>query len=242
MAKSYSPISKASGKLGSVVYANVGGVQVSREYNGAPRNPKTTAQTQQRAKLKLISQLAAVAAPIIAIKREGLKSGRNIFSSQNFGLVGYADNTASIDLTKIQLAKGTMPMPAITITTPNPDKIGLDVAEVINPDITKIAIAILEQDTDGNLVVKTSKVIDNPGTTDLGFVPCSLTENYKYTALVYGVRPNSEKAHVVLDNLNAPTAASLAQVIATRSLSTSDATLTRTVGAAALYEEEGPQA
>lgn len=242
MAKSYSPISKASGKLGSVVYANVGGVQVSREYNGTPRNPKTIAQTQQRAKLKLMSQLAAITSPIIAIKREGLKSGRNIFSSQNFGLITYADNTASIDLTKVQLSKGSLAMPAVLIHFADPTRIGIDVAEVISSDITKIAISILEQDTDGNLVVKTSKVIDNPNTTDLGYVHCSLTEHNKYTALVYGVRPNTEKANVVLDNLHAPTAASLAQVIATRSLSTSDATLTRTVGAAAVYEEEGPHA
>lgn len=241
MAKSYSPISKASGKLGSVVYANVGGVQVSREYNGSPRNPKTISQTQQRAKLKLMSQLSAIASPIIAIKREGLKSGRNIFSSQNFGLITYADNTASIDLTKLQLAKGTLAMPAITINANDDTEISVNAAEVISPDITKIAISILEQDSDGNLVVKTSKVIDNPNATSLGFVPCSLTDGYKYTALVYGVRPNTEKASVVLDNLHAPTAASLAQVIATRSLSTSDATLTRTVGAAVVFEE-GPHA
>ena len=237
MAKSLSPISKATGKLGSVVYANVGGVQISREYNGTPRNPKTTLQTKQRAKLKLMSQLTAIVAPIIAIKREGLKSGRNIFSSQNFGLVSYENNTASIDLTKLQLAKGTLAMPGISASYSDSSEINVRVSEKVSADVTKIAVAILEQDADGNLVIKASQVFDNENSTEIGDIECSITEGCKYTALAYGVRPNSDKAKVVLENMTAPSAASLAQVIANRSLSTTDATLTRTVGAVATFNE-----
>ncbi len=57
MAKQTSLFGKISGKLGAVVFSTSGGATISREYNPHVANPNTDAQINQRARMKLMSQL-----------------------------------------------------------------------------------------------------------------------------------------------------------------------------------------
>ena len=75
--KLYGLFGKGSGKLGSSVFAISSGEQIVREYNPVVENPNTPAQVEQRAKFKLLSQLASDLASALAFKKEGLVSTRN---------------------------------------------------------------------------------------------------------------------------------------------------------------------
>ena len=104
---------KGSGKVGESVWAVSGGVQIVRPYNPNVTNPNTDAQVEQRAKFKLLSQLAAAFAPVIAIPKKGLVSARNQFVSANIGLATYANDHASFPLVKLQLTIGTAVLPGL---------------------------------------------------------------------------------------------------------------------------------
>lgn len=77
---------KAGKKAGLVTY-QVGDTWLAREYNPNPANPRSQKQVAHRAKIKLLSQLAAVFRPIIAIFPASGKSARSIFLADNWQFV-----------------------------------------------------------------------------------------------------------------------------------------------------------
>lgn len=104
-------LGKGTGKLGSSVFAVSGGEQIVREYNPNVSNPNTEAQVAQRAKLKLMSQLAAALAPAIAFKKKGLVSARNQFVQANIGLCTFENNEAKVEMEKLDLTGGKSLLP-----------------------------------------------------------------------------------------------------------------------------------
>lgn len=104
---------KGTGKVGNSVWAVSGGVQIVRPYNPNVSNPNTDAQVKQRAKLKLMSQLAAVYASVIAIPKKGLVSARNQFISKNIAMATYANEQASFPLADLQLTLGVNVLPPV---------------------------------------------------------------------------------------------------------------------------------
>lgn len=104
---------KGSGKVGSSVFAVSGGEQIVREYNPKVSNPQTDAQVQQRAKLKLLSQIAAALAAVIAFAKKGLVSARNQFISANYPSVDWQESKATILLEDIDLTGGNSPLPNV---------------------------------------------------------------------------------------------------------------------------------
>ena len=100
---------KAGKKAGIVTY-RVGDTLLAREYNPHPANPKTERQVQQRAKIKLLSQIAAVFRPIIAIFPSSGKSARAIFSKINFPKIAVSGTTAEIDYTSVSLTDSSRPI------------------------------------------------------------------------------------------------------------------------------------
>lgn len=104
---------KAGKKAGIVTY-RVGDTLLAREYNPHPANPKTERQVQQRAKIKLLSQIAAVFRPIIAIFPSSGKSARAIFSKINFPKIAVSGTTAEIDYTSVSLTDSNLPITQVT--------------------------------------------------------------------------------------------------------------------------------
>lgn len=109
-------VGTGSGKMGASVFAVRNGVQIVRQYQGLVINPKTPAQIEQRAKLKLTSQVAAALGPIIMGFR-GMNPGvsqRNAFVSDLFkrGAITYnsADSKAVINVSAIKLTNSSLVM------------------------------------------------------------------------------------------------------------------------------------
>lgn len=76
MAKHNLFLGQARGKVGSVVFSRLNGVQISRAYNPSPRNPKTWAQATQRAAFASISQYYKVFKYLIEQGQQGIKVGQ----------------------------------------------------------------------------------------------------------------------------------------------------------------------
>lgn len=229
MGKIFGINGKVTGKVGGVVYANRQGVTVVREYNPSISNPSTASQVAARAKLKLMSQLSAVMAPYIAIKRDGAVTGRNQFVRANYKLATYANSQADISLVDVTLTKSVVAFPEISVVRQEepqaivaliPNSAGLSVSRVVYVGFVKQA--------DGTLRALGSAVVTDPGAASrwAGELPYTTGEVVVYA---YGVRDNTELAKAVYGEMQTLTAESVAKVITTRSLSDVDVTLTETV-------------
>lgn len=91
------------GKKAGIVTYKVGDTMLAREYNPHPANPRTEKQVQHRAKIKLLSQIAAVFRPIIAIFPTSGKSARSIFLADNWQFVDGYQLTADYVLQFLRL-------------------------------------------------------------------------------------------------------------------------------------------
>lgn len=220
-----------TGKLGNQVFAVKAGEQIVRQYQPVVSNPNTPAQVETRAKMKLISQVAAVVAPTIAIPADGLKTKRNMFISRNYNLMNFANNKATIALKDMQLTKGTLGFGDLVFERSGVN-LQASIIHSISSDITKVVYVLLQQTADGKLLFSESqtKDYDNGQGLICDFNKAAVTGDV-YVALAYGIRANTERAKSYLDNMQAPTAEAIAQVVAERRLLDSDVTLTETIGA-----------
>lgn len=233
MAKIYGLFGSMTGKLADTVMAVRNGEQLARKYQPVVYNPSTPAQIAQRAKMKLLSQLSAVMAPVIAIPRTGSVSSRNKFTKVNFPLTSYASNTADITLADVQLTSSVVALPDVTISR-NADHIlyGLNLnggQETVNVD--RVVYALFEKQTDGKIRLVISNVVSDGGSSGNWDSGWAITSNNEFLVLAYGVRDNNEAARVTFGNLEAQTAETIAKLIVTRALTETDVTLTETKGA-----------
>lgn len=222
-----------TGKLADTVMSVRNGEQIARKYQPIVFNPSTAAQVAQRAKMKLISQLSAIFAPVIAIPRRGSVSGRNLFTKKNFKLLTYADNTATCSLPDIQLTDSVVGIPGIAFIQGETDMTVQLEAGV--GGIDRMVYAEYQRLTDGSIEYVDSKVVNAPGengrfTATFSGIPLAVSENDNLLYLAYGIRFNTERARVTYDNLNVLSAAMVANLIANRTLTEADVTLTKTVG------------
>lgn len=231
MAKIYGLFGAMTGKLADTVMAVRNGEQLARKYQPVVSNPSTPGQIAQRAKMKMLSQLSAVMAPVIAIPRNGSISSRNLFTKINFPLASFASDTASIDLDKVQLTSSVVALPSIYVerTASSFGASLLIPTGVPTPDFSRVVYALFEKQNDEKLRYVTSMVVKEAGAG--GAFPADLPLiTGEAVVLAYGVRDNSEAARVAFGNLEAPTAVDVANLVTTRKLTESDITLTETRG------------
>lgn len=117
MAKLQGIVGGLSGKLGNAVFRQRYGQTVASQYQPIVANPNTKAQSDNRTAFKLISQLAAVLAPAIAISRAGAVSSRNGFTSVNYPLLE-VDTIDGVDVAKIDIKSLQLTKSAREIRTP----------------------------------------------------------------------------------------------------------------------------
>lgn len=228
MAKIYGLFGAMTGKLADTVMAVRNGEQIARKYQPMVFNPSTPAQIQQRAKLKLLSQLSAVMAPVIAFRRKGTASARNIFTKVNFGATSYASNTAEIDLVNVKLTSSVVSLPALSVS-----RVGYTDTVSVNESeeglIDRVVFAAFRQMPDNTLRYSGSQVINTPNAS--GMFEATFGLSYDDASVVYyayGVRVNSQAARVIFGNLQSPSAEDIAKLITNSSLTESDVTLTET--------------
>lgn len=229
MAKMYGLTGKMSGKYGNAVFRIRRGEQVMAQYNPIVDNPNTAKQVAARGRMKLMSQLGAIYAAIIAIPREGAKTSRNLFTKVNYKLTSFLDNRASAELAQIQLTKSSREMPSFTVTRSNGTSI--NVAFVAEQSFSRVVWAVVAKNANGNLRVFTSQVVEGDPN-----VPNTFSAKLAYTdeaIVVYGyaITDSNAKASAAFGDINSPTAEAIAQLLTNRSLSAMDYVATATGGA-----------
>lgn len=230
MARQTSLFGKISGKLGAVVFSTSGGETISREYNPHVANPSTLAQVNQRAKMKLMSQLSATLAPVIAMTKDGLVSKRNKFTKINFPKAFTSDGVASISYENIQLTEGNAALPQITFGGSS-GSYYLELAEAADESVSRVVYAIYKKTQEAKLQLFMSEIVETPGASgkfrlDLATLP---TDNFVFYA--YGMKDMNAQATANYGNLQVTTATDLAQLVASRKISMTDYQFTETRGA-----------
>lgn len=232
MARLFGIAGKASGKLGSMVFRVREGQQVISQYNPIVKNPKTAAQTDQRAKFKLMTQLSAIFANVIAIPTTDGKSGRNIFTKKNFPLVEVTNGEARVHLENLQLTNGNVRPVDYTVTR---SQYAITVATKGNPSgmYSEVVMIIAKIAANGQISIVgstsgTKTTADNVDTfTGIFEDEVAAADIVVY---VYGINAKSAKAKDKFENIEGDAATFVASLLSERYLGVADAALTATLG------------
>lgn len=227
--KQISPLSKGSGKLGATVFAVNSGVQIAREYQPKVANPNTEAQQDTRARFKLMSQLSAVMAPVIAIKKDGLKTARNQFQSINFDIVEYTNENASINLNLVQLTKSNRSFAGFSANRTGGSAIAVELLASMAATADRVVYIAYEKQIDGTLSLLGSKVCSTPGADG------KFADSLPYTAgavvlYAYAIKDTDESVTAKFGNLIAPSAEKVAKLLVSSSENMNAVNLTKTAG------------
>lgn len=234
MAKQTSLFGKISGKLGAVVFSTSGGETISREYNPNVANPSTQAQVNQRARLKLMSQLSAALSPVLAMTKDGLVSKRNKFTKLNFPASYVLNGVAQITYENVQITEGSNALPALIAEgAVSGSAMTISAALSSNPAITinRVVYCLFKKSNEGKLEYITSIISTTRWEQEATFPFVALFEHLpvaEYVIFAYGMSDASERATATYGNLNVVTASDLARLVATRAISFSDYQFTQT--------------
>lgn len=248
MGKVTSLYGKTTGKIGSIVFSTSGGETIAREYNPHVANPNTMAQINQRARMKLMSQLSAALAPVVAMRKEGLTSARNKFVQRNFGASYASGGVAQISYENVQLTSGNSGLPAIAWAISQdsqaPAVMGVFFKDAPSSNISRVVYCLFRKTDEGKLEFVSSVIssVRSLAGVDryfpVGFEDISIdTATHKlaanYVIYAYGMSDTSESATARYGNLNVQSATDIARLVATRTISFEDYQFTQTRGASA---------
>ena len=244
MGKVTSLYGKTTGKIGSIVFSTSGGETIAREYNPHVANPNTQAQVDQRARMKLMSQLSACLSPVIAMTKEGLVSKRNKFVKRNFANSYASQGVAQISYENVQLTEGNAPLPQIVGTFSSNQ--GVECAysgfnDAPSSSLSRVVWCLFQKTDQGSLQLIESHIVTTKWDDDKGvYFPvewdlldgdatAGASENYVVYA--YGMSDTSERATAAYGNLNVMSASDIARLVATRSINFTDYLFSQTRGA-----------
>ena len=232
MGKVTSLYGKTTGKIGSIVFATSGGETIAREYNPHVANPNTQAQVNQRARMKLMSQLSAALSPVLAMQKEGLVSKRNKFVAKNFGACYALNGEAQITYENVQITEGNTALPALIaeggiegdIMT-----IGVGISSNPSAQISRVVYCLFRKTAEGKLEYVSSAICETRNGQSSYFEQAfMLLPVAEYVIFAYGMSDTSERASAEYGNLNVVTASDLARLVATRAISYQDYQFTQT--------------
>ena len=218
-----------SGKLGSSVFSVTAGEQVVRQYQPVVTNPSTENQVNNRARLKLLSQLSAVMADVIAIPRAGALSPRNIFVSDNYPITTAENGAATIDLAKIALTKGGMQIPAVVAERDGDTGINVALAAKADQLVARVIYIAFYRNNVGELQLLDSAVVETAGAEGL-FPYVFPYVSQDVIVYAYGIFDKNSKATAKFGNYGVETGTQVASLIADRKVSESDYLITKTQG------------
>lgn len=252
MGKVTSLYGKTTGKIGSIVFSTSGGETIAREYNPHVANPNTMAQINQRARMKLMSQLSAALGPVIAMRKEGLVSARNKFVKRNFDASYASEGVAQISYENVQLTSGNAGLPQIkwvaSADTEVPS-LGAYFSEEPSANISRVVWCLFRKTDEGKLEFVSSLIVSQrtiaaaPNHFFMAvFENVIMNDNSQlganYVLYAYGMSDTSEAATARYGNLNVQNATDIARLVATRTISFEDFQFTQTRGASANSGEE----
>lgn len=220
---------KMSGKIGNVVVANVNGQVVGREYNPNVTNPNTQSQQGTRGRFKLVSQLSATFAPVIAIKKDGAKSARNQFSAINFENVNYANGTADINLSGVQLTKSGQSFGGFKADRTGGKAIEVELNVSAAGSLSRVVYIAYTKNANGELQLLGSVISSTPG-ADGKFAASLPFTSGAVVLYAYGMKDLESSITTKFGNLMAPTAEDVAKLLVSSSDNMSGVSLTKTAG------------
>lgn len=246
MGKVTSLYGKTTGKIGSIVFATSGGETIAREYNPHVANPNTMPQVNQRARMKLMSQLSASLSPVIAMTKDGLVSRRNKFVKLNFDNTYASQGVAQVSYENVQLTEGSVGLPQV-VASANLANFGgaaAYLATAPGATISRVVYCVFGKSQENKLEFLFSKIISQrseEGVSDAFFV-CSLNElpvssvesslvfDGEYVVYAYGMSDTTERATARYGNLNVQSASDIATLVGNRTISFEDYQFTQTRG------------
>ena len=252
MGKVTSLYGKTTGKIGSIVFSTSGGETIAREYNPHVANPNTQAQINQRARMKLMSQLSASLANVIAMRKDGLTSARNKFVQRNFGSSYASDGIAQISYENVQLTSGNSGLPQLKWVAQDVEgdaKIFAFFTDEPSQTIARVVYCMFRKTDEGKLEyvssiitsARTGQVEGRYFQVSFDVAPLNQETGYLSTSYViyaYGMSDTSERATAQYGNLNVQNATDIARLVATRTISFSDYQFTQTRGVTASQGED----
>lgn len=224
-----------SGKLGTSVFTTVKGTQIVRQHQPIVTNPSTNLQVAQRSRFKLVSQLAASMADVIAIPSMGLTSSRNLFIKKNMPAIHGNVEGAQVSYEKLQLTNGTAALHAIVAARAS-GYLTLNLANKANELVNRVIYCIFTKDSFGQLILNTSAVVSEAGDENnfqlkIEDIPGDLA------IYAYGIKDASASASATFGNYRITNASDIAALVSNRSLSTKDFVFTKTQGTTLLSGE-----
>lgn len=237
MGKVTSLYGKTMGKIGSIVFSTSGGQTIAREYNPHVANPSTTAQVDQRARMKLMSQIAASVAPSLAMQKSGLVSARNKFTKINFGNSYALNGVAQVSYENLQLTEGNLGLPQIVAYAYEEGiyrSLDIYFGEEPNANVSRVVYNVFTKTQEGKLSFYKSEIVENryDQTLTNGYFVARM-KNMPSGDLViyaYGMIDTSERATAQYGNLNVVDGSDIAKLVATRAISFTDFQFTQTRG------------
>ena len=238
MAKAGFWLRGAQGKYAGAVLQNAaGGGTIMRE-NVTPSNPQTTSQVSQRTKFKLMSQLSAVLAPVIAIRRDGALSPRNVFQKLNFPLITEANSQAQLSYENIQLTKSNIAIPSIHLQRSDEDvDVDFTTNLLIPSGMSRAVFIAYTKNSEGSLMFFDSIIKEGEEVTDTVTFK-NAPEDQDLVVYAYGIIDASAAATAKYGNMNAASGVDIVTLMNDRQLSASDFTFTQTRGATLFAGQE----
>lgn len=224
-----SVLGKMTGKVGNIVLSSVGGKVVGREYNPNVANPNTQPQQNTRSKFKLASQLSSTMAPVIAIKKEGNVSARNLFVKENFPLITYANGAASINLNDVQLTKSLRNFAGFVSDRSDGKAIAVELKADCSATLSRVVYIGYKKLKDGSLQFFDSKVCKTPGANGK-FADVLRYEESAVVLYAYGIKDLESGITSKFGNMDAPSAEDVAQLLVSNSENMASVQLSKTAG------------
>lgn len=222
-------VGTGSGKLGASVFSVNSGAQIVRQYQPVVANPSTAAQVDQRARLKLMSQVAAAMAPVIAIPKAGLVSARNQFISKNMDSCIATDGVAQVTYENLQLTAGNLGFPSISATrAEGTGVISVNLSSAPSGDISRV-VYIMYRKTQGQLEYVASRIVRERGESN-NFPTTFPASSGDVVLYAYGMKDSNAAATAKYENYKVASASDLATLVGSRTIAFGDYTFTQTRG------------
>lgn len=225
MAKIYGLFGAMTGKVADVVMVVRNGVQLARKYQPIVSNPSSPAQVAARAKLKLLSQLAAVMAPVVAFNREGIVSARNRFVSANYPSAVFANGEADLNLSAVKLTQSVVGFRSLSAVR-DLNSVSASVQRATGFDRVFFCCFLKQADNTLRFAGSASVEVAADGSAQTTF---ELGTQMAVVLYAYGVRFNSDAARAAYGDMKVEQVEDIVSLLTSRGLTESDYTLSETV-------------
>ena len=202
-----------SGRTGSFTYRQSRGQTIVSQYQPSVKNPNTQGQQEQRAKFKLMSQLAAIMSPgfgtMGVTKRPGKQSPtqRNAFMQINMGAVIVDSKTAKIEMPLVKLTTSNTPLGTISQPAGNSNVvitgISANVRTVRFVEVVYKEFNAVDTST-GSFIIKTRPEVKRIVDVPVNDGEVEFASEKGASVLAYGLIPSKSLTGVDFDNIHTP--------------------------------------